>query len=354
MAMKNSLTIFIVKCAGAKAIYQRRGSPPATDWQHMIVSGDEMKGLVSMDEVISLVEQAYAAHARGLCIMQPKTQLIIEKYSGEWEAMPSYLGEPESSACKWVAIRERNRESFGPPTVMSTVVYTDPETGYSLMICDGTYHTNMRTEAAAAVSAKWMARRDSKVAVGTLRALNSLNMFRKVLVWSGNRENADSFVERMQAEVSMELAVVNSVRDVVADSDVVVTQTPATEPVVKDEWVREGTHIAVMGADMEGKQELEGKLLKRSRIFVDDLSQCIRDGEINVPLRKGEVRVEDVAGTIGEIIIGRKIGRLSQDDITVFDSTVIALRDAAVTTLEYKRARERGVGVEKRMIVSQT
>ncbi|MEM3095562.1 MAG: ornithine cyclodeaminase family protein [Nitrososphaerota archaeon] len=337
-----------------------------TDWQHMktlIVSGDEMKGLVSMDEVISLVEQAYAAHARGLCIMEPKTHIIIEKYSGEWEAMPSYLGEPESSACKWVAIRERNRERFGLPTVMSTIVYTDPETGYPLMICDGTYHTNMRTGAAAAVSVKWMARRDSKVAgfvgsgavaVGTLRALNSLNMFTKVLVWSRRRENAESFVKRMQAEVSMELAVANSVHDVVADSDVVVTQTPAIEPVVKDEWVREGTHIAAMGADMEGKQELEGKLLKRSRIFVDDLRQCIRDGEINVPLRKGEIRVEDVAGTIGEIIIGRKRGRLSQADITVFDSTGIALQDAAVITLEYKRARERGVGVEKRMIVSQT
>ena len=337
-----------------------------TEWQRaktLIVSGDEMKGLVTMEEVISLVEQAYAAHARGNYIMEPKTHIIIGKYSGEWEAMPSYLGEPESSACKWVAIREKNRERFGLPTVMSTIVYTDPETGYPLMICDGTYHTNMRTGAAAAVSVKWMARKNSRVAgfvgagavaVGTLRALNTLNIFKKVLVWSRRRENAEGFIKRMQDEVKMDLMAVDSVREAVAESDVVVTQTPAMEPVVRDEWVREGTHIAAMGADMEGKQELEGKLLKRCRIFVDDLRQCVRDGEINVPLRKGELRVEDVAGSIGEIIIGRKMGRLSEDDITVFDSTGIALQDAAVITLEYRRARERGVGVEKRMIVSQT
>ncbi len=336
------------------------------DWKSMktlIVSGDEMKGLVTMAEVIDLVEQAFAAHARGSYIMEPKTHIIIEKYSGEWEAMPSYLGEPESSACKWVAIRERNRERFGLPTVMSTIVYTDPESGYPLMICDGTYHTNMRTGAAAAVSVKWMARRDSKVAgfvgagavaVGTLRALSSLGMFKEVLVWSRRRENAESFVERMGDEVSISLEVVDSVRGLAAESDVIVTQTPATGPVVMDEWVREGTHIAAMGADMEGKQELEGKLLKRSRIFVDDLRQCIRDGEINVPLKKGELRVEDISGTIGEVIVGKKKARLSSDDITIFDSTGIALQDAAVITLEYKRARERGVGVEKRMIVSRT
>lgn len=327
----------------------------------LIVSGDEMKGLVSMEEVIELVEKAYAAHARGQCIMEPKTHIIIDKYSGEWEAMPSYLGEPESSACKWVAIRERNRERFGLPTVMSILVYTDPESGYPLMICDGTYHTNMRTGAAAAVSAKWMARKDSRtvgfigagaVAVGTLRALNALGVYSEAYIWSRKRENAEGFARRMQEEVKMELRVVENPRDAVVDVDVLVTQTPATKPVVRDEWVREGTHIAAMGADMEGKQELESRLLKRCRIFVDDLAQCARDGEINVPLKNGEIRLEDVVGTIGEVIIGKKKAREVDTDITLFDSTGIALQDAAVITLEYQRARERGVGIEKRMIVS--
>ena len=81
---------------------------------------------------------------------------------GEWEAMPSYIEEPEAAACKWVSIREQNREQYGLPTVFSILIYTHPETGFPLAICDGSYHTVMRTGAAAAVSAKWMARKDSQ------------------------------------------------------------------------------------------------------------------------------------------------------------------------------------------------
>src|SRR5262249_25968757 len=87
---------------------------------------------------------------------------VLDKYPGEWEAMPSYIEEPEAAACKWVSIRERNREKYDLPTVFSILIYTHPETGFPLAICDGSYHTVMRTGAAAAVSTKWMARKDSK------------------------------------------------------------------------------------------------------------------------------------------------------------------------------------------------
>ncbi|MFQ5762339.1 MAG: ornithine cyclodeaminase family protein [Candidatus Bathyarchaeia archaeon] len=334
---------------------------PRFDWKTLktlIVSRDEMKGLVTMPEVISLVEQAFRAHGRGAYIMDPKVHIIMSKYNGEWEAMPSYLGEPESSACKWVAIREKNRENFGLPTIMSTIVYTHPETGFPLMICDGTYHTNMRTGASAAVSAKWLARKNAKtiglvgagaVAVGVVRAINALGKFEEVRVWSRRKKNADAFVKRLRDQVELKLEAVSDVKRAVEDADIVVTATLATTPVVKDEWIREGTHITALGADMEGKQELEGKLLKRSRIFVDDLDQCIRDGEINTPLKKGDISVASITATIGEVICGKKPGRLSDKDITIFDSTGIALQDAAVITLEYKRALQRGVGIEKRM-----
>ncbi len=330
------------------------------DWRTMktlIVSRDEMKGLVTMSEVVGLVEQAFRAHGQGNYIMDPKFHIIIPKYGGEWEAMPSYLGEPESAACKWVAIRDKNREKYGLSTVISTIVYTDPETGFPLLICDGTYHTNMRTGASGAVSAKWLARKNSKsiglvgaggVAVGAIRSMACVGNYQDVKVWSRQKKNADAFVDKMRKEFEYDMMAVDSVKDAV-DADIVITSTLAMSPVVKDEWIREGTHIAALGADMEGKQELEAKLLKRSRIFMDDRGQCVRDGEINVPLRKGELKIEDVVGTIGEVITGKKKGRITDRDITIFDSTGIALQDAAVITLEYKRALEKGVGIMKRM-----
>src|SRR2546428_9671170 len=115
-------------------------------------------GLVTPAEYVQCVEQAYRMHGEGRFYMDPKGHIVLDRYPGEWEAMPSYIEEPEAAACKWVSIRERNRELFDLPTVFSILIYTHPETGFPLAICDGSYHTVMRTGAAAAVSAKWLAR----------------------------------------------------------------------------------------------------------------------------------------------------------------------------------------------------
>jgi alanine dehydrogenase len=109
-------------------------------------------------------------------------------------------------------------------------------------------------------------------------------------------------------------------------------------------------HIAAVGADKSGDQELDGRILQRARIFVDDIRQCRTDGEINVPLAQGLISEADVAGEIGEVIVGKVQGRTSDDEITVFDSTGIALQDSATVPLEYERARAAGVGIEKKMI----
>jgi len=136
----------------------------------------------------------------------------------------------------------------------------------------------------------------------------------------------------------------------VRGADVVVTVTPAREPLVKDEWIAPGTHIAALGADKGGDQELDSRILKRSRIFVDDIRQCRTDGEINVPLSQGVISEQDIAGEIGEVITGKKQGRRSDDEVTLFDSTGIALQDSATVPLEYERALAAGVGVGKKMI----
>jgi alanine dehydrogenase len=129
----------------------------------LILSRTDIMGLVTPAEYVACVEQAYRMHGEGRFYMDPKGHIVLDKYPGEWEAMPSYIEEPEAAACKWVSIREQNRERFGLPTVFSILIYTHPETGFPLAIVDGSYHTVMRTGAAAAVSAKWLAREDSKV-----------------------------------------------------------------------------------------------------------------------------------------------------------------------------------------------
>jgi alanine dehydrogenase len=274
--------------------------------------------------------------------------------------MPSYIEEPHAAACKWVSIREWNRERFNLPTVFSILVYTHPETGFPLAIVDGSYHTVMRTGAAAAVSAKWMARKDSRIlaivgaghmAEGALATCNEVFPWEEVRVWSRSQKTLDQFVKTQQLKFSaFRLRASTNLEEVVRGADVVVTLTPARSPIVKNEWILPGMHIAAIGADKQGDQELEGKILQRARIFVDDIRQCRTDGEINVPLSQGLIREADIAGEIGEVIIGKKPGRTSEEEITLFDSTGIALQDSATVPLEYERALAAGVGIEKKMI----
>ena len=326
----------------------------------LILSRTDMMGLVTPAEYVGCVEQAYRMHGEGRYYMDPKGHIVLDKYPGEWEAMPSYIEEPEAAACKWVSIRERNREKFDLPTVFSILIYTHPETGFPLAICDGSYHTVMRTGASAAVSAKWMARKNSKklaivgaghMAAGTLATCDTVFAWDEVRVWSRSQLTLDEFTATQGPKYPrFKIRASRNLEEVVRDADVVVTVTPAREPLVKDEWISPGTHIAAVGADKAGDQELDPRILQRGRIFVDDIRQCRTDGEINVPLAKGLIREQDIAGEIGEVITGKKQGRRSDDEITLFDSAGIALQDSATVPLEYERAVAAGVGVEKKMI----
>ncbi len=335
----------------------------AASWRNrktLILSRTDMMGLLTPAEYLACVEQAYRMHGEGRFVMEPKGHIVLAKYPGEWEAMPSYIEEPEAAACKWVSIREQNRERFDLPTVFSILIYTHPETGFPLAICDGSYHTVMRTGAAAAVSAKWMARPDSTrlaivgaghMAEGALATCNEVFAWKDVRVWSRSRATLDQFVASQQPKYpGFEIRASLDLEAVVRGVDVVVTVTPARGPIVMADWIEPGTHIAALGADKGGDQELDPRILQRARIFVDDIRQCRTDGEINVPLARGLITEGDIAGEIGEVIVGRKPGRTSAAQITVFDSTGIALQDSATVPLEYERALAAGVGVEKKMI----
>ncbi len=334
----------------------------AESWRNrktLILSRTDMTGLLTPAEYNDCVEHAFRMHGLGRVYMEPKGHIVLDDYPGEFEVMPSFIEDPPAAACKWVSIREDNAR-FGLPTVFSILVYTDPESGFPLAICDGSHHTMMRTGSAAAVSAKWLARKDSKVLAvvgagtvgrGALATCNEVFPWEEVRVWSRNQETLDAFVADEQPKYSgFELGPSTDLEKVVAGADVVVTGTHARGGIVEDAWISPGTHIAALGADLEGEQELRGALLQRARIFVDDIRQCRADGEINVPLAQGLITEQDVAGEIGKVITCELEGRQSDDQITVFDSTGIALQDSATVPLEYERALAAGVGIEKKMI----
>jgi alanine dehydrogenase len=334
----------------------------AESWRNrktLILSRTDMMGLLTPSEYNACVEHAFRMHGLGRVYMEPKGHIVLDRYAGEWEVMPSYIEEPEAAACKWVSIREDNAR-YELPAVFSILIYTHPETGFPLAICDGSYHTLMRTGASAAVSAKWLARPDSKVlaiagtgsvAEGTLATCDAAFSWDEIRVWSRTQASLDRFLDEQRPKYP-HLAISGSteLEPVVRGADVIVTGTHARGWIVDEAWVKPGAHVAALGADLAGEQELHPGLLQRGRVFVDDIRQCREDGEINVALREGLISEGDVAGEIGKVICGELEGRQSDEQITVFDSTGIALQDSATVPLEVERARAAGVGVEKKMI----
>jgi alanine dehydrogenase len=325
----------------------------------LILGRTDMIGLLTPTEYNERVEHAFRMHGLGRVYMEPKGHIVLDRYPGEWEVMPSYIEEPEAAACKWVSIREDNAK-FGLPAVFSILIYTHPETGFPLAICDGSYHTLMRTGASAAVSAKWLARKDSEilaiagtgsVAEGALATCDPVFPWREVRIWSRTQVSVNRFLaEQAPLYPHLRITGTTDLEAAVRGADVVVTGTHARGWIVDDAWVDPGTHLAALGADLEGEQELHPGILQRARVFVDDIRQCIPDGEINVPLREGLITEEHIAGEIGKVICGELEGRQSDDQITVFDSTGIALQDSATVPLEVERALATGVGIEKKMI----
>lgn len=307
----------------------------------LILSRNDVKELLNMAEVIKAVEKAFREWAQGKGNMPPKAYLVVEK--GDFRAMPVSL--PGTAGVKWVNVH-MNNISRGLPTVMGVWIHSDPETGYPLAVMDATDITAFRTGAAAATASKYLARQESQI-LGVIGAgrqaytqiqahaeifqLNQINIFDRSEV--AVEKLVKSFPDYSPRRCSLEE---------VAVSDIICTVTPSREPLLKKEWIRPGTHINAMGADAAGKEELEPSVLKEAIVVVDDIRQASTAGEINVPLSQGLFTVNDVYANLGEIITGKKPGRTDPEAITVFDSTGVAIEDAAVAGLVYKKARQAG------------
>jgi len=317
------------------------------------LSEDEVKSSLTMEETILAVEEAFREHGLGKAQMPPKSYLYYRKYDGDLRTMPAYLEELDVTGVKVVNVHPAN-PGGGLPTVMAVVILNSPKTGAPLALMGATHLTNMRTGAAGAVAAKYLARKNSR-AVGLVGAgaqartqllgLSKIFAIEKVLVADVSLDRCRALEKDCRSFLDAEYDLSAEIKDV-CNSDILVTTTPSRKPLVKDEWILDGTHINAIGADAKGKEELEPGLLHRSKVVVDDLAQASHSGEVNVPLTKGLFAPEGIYATIGEIVAGKVEGRVSDEDITIFDSTGLAIQDVATATKVHQKAVEKGIGTK--------
>lgn len=311
----------------------------------IVLTRSQVESLVEMAEAVPAIEEAFAAHGRGDARMPPKVYLDLPEFDGDFRAMPAFFGR--STGVKWVNSHPLNPERHGLPSVLGTYILSDPATALPLAVMDATLLTAIRTGAAAGVASKHLARSDSRsvgfVGCGAqahtlLAALRATFDDLDVVAADRSADAAEAFAEEHGGRVG-------TVEEA-AGREIVCTATPSREPIVRREWIRPGAHVNAMGADAPGKQELDGRILRDARVVIDDWEQACESGEVNVPLHDGTLERKSIHASLGEVVAGKTPGRQGDDEITVFDSTGLAVQDVALARLVYDRARDRGIGLE--------
>jgi alanine dehydrogenase len=324
----------------------------------LLLDPDDVTASTEMGEVIDAVESAFGAYARGDTQMPAKSYIDLPQYNGDFRSMPAYIhaDDWEAAGIKWVNSHADNPENHDLPTVMGTMIYSDPETAFPLALLDGTGLTRLRTGAAAAVATRYLAPEDATTlglvgagiqAYTQLEAISRVRDIQEVFISDLREEAIAEFI----AEFGDEFDVLEASISETAACDVVSTTTPVREPIVHE--VGENTHINAMGADAPGKHEIADEILTKATIVIDDYEQCTHSGEINVPWEAGVLDDSDLHGELGDIVAGNVAGRTS-DGVTVFDSTGLAIQDVAAAHVIYEHASERGIGTEFALVGTDT
>lgn len=246
------------------------------------------------------------------------------------------------------------------PNIQGLIVLCDATNGYPLAVMDSIEITILRTGAATAVAAKYLARPNSKVATicgcgnqgrVQLRSLCRILALERAFAFDVNETQARTFATELSPELEIEIESVKDLAGALGKSDVCVTCTPAKKYFVHKEHVAPGTFLAAVGADNEDKQELDPKLLASSKVVADILEQCAEIGDLHHAIAAGMMQRSNVHAEIGEIAAGNKQGRTSEEEITIFDSTGTALQDVAVAALVYERTAAMRRGTVFRFVV---
>ena len=316
----------------------------------LLLSRSNVERLLTPDECIAAVEDAFRQHALG---RTPSPGILgMHVPDGSFHIKAASLSpDRQYFAAKLNANFSQNGTRHGLPTIQGVVALCDASNGLPLAVMDSMAITALRTAAATAVAAKYLARKDSREvllcgcggqAAAQLRLLARVRNPGRVRVYDQDASKAAAFAHAHQRDTAIPTRAAEDLAHAVAASDIIVTCTTARRYFIHREMVRPGTFIAGVGADNEDKQELDPLLLATSTVVADLIEQCATIGDLHHALEANGMSRADVHAELGEVVAGLKPGRTREDEIVVFDSTGTALQDVAAAAAVYLRALEAG------------
>lgn len=330
-----------------------------------ILSASDIEKVFTIADALEAVEDAYRQKAEGKGVAWPMVYAAFDPGVADMDIRSGELSASGLFGLKLTAWFSRN-PTQGLPEIYGTTLICDNTTGAPLALLNASAITGLRTGAAGALGIKWLARKDARnllvagaghqSAYQVAAVLAACPGIAHVEVWDPRKAEApEARVDLIRDQVAKMLAAAGIERSyelvAVADgeaacgrADAIITITPATSPIIKRDWVRPGTHISCVGADMEGKQEIESALDAAARLYVDDRAQSVASGELEVAVKEGAISADDIVAELGEVIVGKATGRTSDEQVTLFDTSGIAVQDLAASKVAYDRAVERGLG----------
>jgi alanine dehydrogenase len=317
----------------------------------LILTRKDVASLISLEECINAVEQAFLLYAEGKAA-PPSVLSIHGANDGAFHIKAGVMQlDRNYFVAKTNGNYPRNPATLGLPTIQGVVVVCDADNGRVLCLMDSMELTILRTGAATAVAAKHLSKKASKVVTiwgcGTqgrisVRMLSVIRPIETVYLYDIDRSAAERAAEELKGITSLSVVVIDDPFRAALKSDICVTCTTSRKPIIDQGHLKPGTFLAAVGADSEHKHEIHPAVLKSSKVVVDLIDQASKIGDLHHAIEAGLLTSADVYAELGEVIAGKKQGRISDDEIIVFDSTGMALQDVAAASIVYKRAKQMG------------
>ncbi len=327
----------------------------------LLLARRDVEQVLTMKDAIEAVEEGFRQLALGNVTMPQRTAIRMPAQHGLHLGMPAYIAAPEGSgsggalALKAVTVYPDNPARFNLATTLGTLLLHDPRSGALLAIMDAGYLTAMRTGAVSGVATKHLASEDARtagifgagiMAMTQLVAIAEVRGIERAVVFDTVRERAERFAADASRRLSIDVDVAEDPRACM-ECDVISTATSSRTPVFDGSWLTPGTHLNGVGSHAPDTRELDTEALLRSKVIVDHLPACLAEaGDLILPMKEGAFTEDWIHASLGEIVAGKKPGRESGEEITLFKSVGLAVQDAATAARVYELARGSGVGRE--------
>jgi alanine dehydrogenase len=320
-----------------------------------VLSADDVRRALPMAQAVEAMKAAFAQLSAGRADVPLRTPVEVPAHNGVTLFMPAYLADDDQMAVKIVSVFNDN-PAQGLPLIHALVVVVDAITGRPQAVMDGTYLTALRTGAVSGAATDLLARPDARVAAifgagaqgrTQLEAVCAVRSIKQAWVFDLDLDGAQAYADEMSARLSLPVSVAGSPAEALQQADIVCTATTSSTPVFADDQLQPGVHINAVGAYTPQMQELPAETVVRAKLVIDHHESSMAEaGDLIIPMSQGLFGHDHIHAELGELVAGRKAGRESDDEVTLFKSVGVAVQDVAAAARVLAAAERLGLGVE--------